>query len=110
MKKARSSRSAYVTLRLFLVFALCLSGLLLGASAFGSWEGASIVRWVNTQRESLLETKLRFSKAAGGSKSPAWGTSMAPKTAANPVGQTSASVAATDPTITKQVNALGQTV
>ena len=110
MKKARSSRSAFVTLRLFLVFALCLSALVLGASAFGSWEGTSLIRWANAQRESILEKKLQITRG-GGAKSPVSGTSAAAKTNTRTAAQTSSTAPQSpDPAITQQVNALGQTV
>src|SRR5438067_4437151 len=110
MKITRSSQSAYIPIRLVIALALCLAGVSLAGQAFGSWEGVSLVRWVNAQRESLLETKLKVSRRGGG-KSPAWGTSIPAKANTSNGTQTSASAnQILDSTVTQHVNALGQTV
>src|SRR5256885_8884390 len=105
MKKSRSSQSAHVRLRFFIAFTLCLCGLCLAGTAFGSWQGLSLARWISSQKQAFLEAKGKITKRGGGSKSAMWGTSTTAKT----TGQTQPSITL-DGMITRRINDLGQTV
>jgi hypothetical protein len=59
MKKARSSsRSAHIPVRLVVALALCLAALSLAGRAFGSWEGLSLTRWVDSLQPTLPSSEL----------------------------------------------------
>jgi len=48
MKKARSSRSAWIHFRALIAVTLCVAGLSLAANAFGNWSGFSTAAWIRS--------------------------------------------------------------
>src|SRR5947199_8854782 len=57
MKITRSSQSASIPLRLVVALGLCLVGISLAATSFGSWEGLVLSRWFNSHHQDLLRAK-----------------------------------------------------
>src|SRR5438105_3819948 len=57
MKITRSSQSAHIPLRLVVALGLCLVGISLAATSFGSWEGLVLSRWFNSHHQDLLRAK-----------------------------------------------------
>ncbi len=110
MKKARpSSHSAYIRLRFFVAFTLCLAGLCLAVTASGAWQGLAATRWLVSKEQSLLALKTSFKhRKSDGSKSPAFPTSSQAATSNSTTQPQPGSFAQN--TVTTQKNALGQTV
>src|SRR3954471_18426279 len=106
MMKTRSSLSAHISVRFLLAVTFCLAGLCLVATALGSWNGLSIVRWTTLEKQSALHAKAHAkSFTRGGAAktiSPA-STTRRRTGAAN-------TFSGTQPTVTIHTNQLGQTI
>src|SRR2546423_14397767 len=111
MKITRSSQSAHSPLRLVVALALCLVGISLTATSFGSWEAPlRLSHWIGAQRE-IVQAKISLKKQKRGRASMSTSSSA---TAGTPAPSSTIAQGPADPsvlaTITSQVNKLGQTV
>src|SRR4051812_20911639 len=102
--KTRSSRSAHISVRFLLAVTFCLTGLCLVATALGSWNGLSIVRWVTLEKQSALHAKAH-------AKSFTRGGAAKTVSATSPTNRRTAAAntfSGAQPTVTTHTNQLGQ--
>src|ERR1051326_2749916 len=88
MKKVRSSQSASAGIRFLIVLTLCLSGFCLAATAFASWNGLSVVRWITSQKQSLLQKKLFLKNSNHAAAAPTKATALKSNSAGGGTAQT----------------------
>jgi hypothetical protein len=106
MKKSHSSQSARISFRVLLALTLSLAGLSLAVTASGSWRGLSMIRLMNSPKQSLLQLKTQLKNRKGGGAAPST-ASTASALATTVQAQPAISV---QNTISSHTNALGQTV
>jgi len=106
MKITRSSQSAHIPLRLVVALALCLVGISLAATSFGSWEGLVLSRWLNSHHQTLLRAKTELKNRKWGGAARNIIPSVIPSL---PAAQTQATATAQN-TVAQYTNSLGQTV